>query len=77
MNASRDREFSILRFASARMHSPTNFAVSSETSGMSTRGSIDAVQQSTFGNSIAGPKLADRRGFLLRQLRTQSALATL
>jgi len=48
MNASRDREFSILNFASARIHSPTNFVVSSETSTMSTRGNVDAVQQSTF-----------------------------
>jgi hypothetical protein len=38
--------------ASARMHSPTNFVVSSETRTMSTRGSVDAVQQSTFGGSI-------------------------
>jgi hypothetical protein len=34
------------------MYSPTNFVVSSETGGMSTRGSVDAVQQSTFGGSI-------------------------
>jgi hypothetical protein len=52
MNASRDAEFSILRFASAQTHSPTNFVVSGEIDIVSTRGSIDAVQQSTFGGPI-------------------------
>jgi hypothetical protein len=38
--------------ASARMYSPTKFVVSGEIGSMSTRGSIDAVQQSPFSGSI-------------------------
>jgi hypothetical protein len=76
MNASRDAEFSILRFASARTNSPTNFVVSSEIGCVSTRGSIDAVQQSTFSDSI---RCIETRwnDFLWHHLQKQSALATL
>src|SRR5919198_4715254 len=55
-----------MRFASARMNSPTNFVVSSEIGSVSTAGSIDAVQQSTFSGSIRQTNQDDTtRGELL------------